>query len=86
MNRYSGLFIARMLRQTCSKYSYGKMGNKESIKREKIMLPINDNGKPDYFFMEQYIKNIMLKLKTNYLKEKNIYKLNSYNYTKMHKY
>lgn len=62
------------------------MGNKESIKREKIMLPINDNGKPDYFFMEQYIKNIMLKLKTNYLKEKNIYKLNSYNYTKMHKY
>lgn len=50
------------------------------------MLPINDNGKPDYFFMEQYIKNIMLKLKTNYLKEKNIYKLNSYNYTKMHKY
>ncbi len=70
MNRYSGLFIARMLRQTCSKYSYGKMGNKESIKREKIMLPINDNGKPDYFFMEQYIKYIMLKLKTKYLKEK----------------
>lgn len=37
MNRFSGLFIARMLRQTCSKYSYGKMGNKESIKREKVM-------------------------------------------------
>lgn len=24
MNKYSGLFIARMLTQTCSKYSYGK--------------------------------------------------------------
>lgn len=24
----NGVFIARMLRQTCSKYSYGKMGNK----------------------------------------------------------
>lgn len=70
MNRFSGLFIARMLRQTCSKYSYGKMGNKESIKREKVMLPINDNGKPDYLFMEQYIKYIILKLKTKYLKEK----------------
>ena len=34
------------------------------------MLPINDNGKPDYLFMEQYIKYIILKLKTKYLKEK----------------
>ncbi len=42
----------------------------ESIKREKVMLPINDNGKPDYLFMEQYIKYIILKLKTKYLKEK----------------
>ena len=42
----------------------------ESIKREKVMLPINDNGKPDYLFMEQYIKYIVLKLKTKYLKEK----------------
>ena len=72
MNKYSGLFIARMLTQTCSKYSYGKMGNQESIKREKIMLPIDGNDNPDYYFMEQYIKYISFKLKTKYLKEKNI--------------
>lgn len=58
MNKYSGLFIARMLTQTCSKYSYGKMGNQESIKREKIMLPIDGNDNPDYYFMDQYIKYI----------------------------
>ena len=45
-----------MIRQTCSKYCYGKMGNQESIKREKIMLPIDEHGNPDYSFMEQYIK------------------------------
>lgn len=56
INRYSGLFISRMIRQTCSKYCYGKMGNQESIKREKIMLPIDEQGEPDYLFMEQYIK------------------------------
>ena len=56
LNRYSGLFISRMIRQTCSKYCYGKMGNQESIKREKIMLPIDEHGNPDYSFMEQYIK------------------------------
>ena len=56
LNRYSGLFISRMIRQTCSIYCYGKMGNQESIKREKIMLPIDEHGNPDYSFMEQYIK------------------------------
>lgn len=56
LNRYSGLFISRMIRQTCSKYCYGKMGNQESIKREKIMLPVDEYGPPDYSFMEQYIK------------------------------
>ena len=54
--RYSGLFISRMIRQTCSKYCYGKMGNQESINREKIMLPIDEHSTPDYSFMEQYIK------------------------------
>ncbi len=56
LNRHSGLFIVRMIRQTCSKYCYGKMGNQESIKREKIMLPVDGQGNPDYPFMEQYIK------------------------------
>lgn len=56
LNRYSGLFISRMIRQTCSKYCYGKMGNQESIKREKIMLPVDEQGNPDYIFMEQYIR------------------------------
>lgn len=56
MNRHSGLFISRMIRQTCSKYCYGKMGNQESIKREKILLPTDENGEPDYDFMEQYVK------------------------------
>ena len=56
MNRYSGLFLSRMIRQTCSKYCYGKMGNQDSIKREKIMLPVDEHNLPDYEFMEQYIK------------------------------
>lgn len=55
LNRHSGLFVARMIRQTCSKYCYGKMGNQESIKREKIMLPTDEKCNPDYIFMEQYI-------------------------------
>ena len=29
LNRYTGLFLSRMIRQTCSKYCYGKMGSQE---------------------------------------------------------
>lgn len=67
INEYSGLFIARLIRQTCSKYNYGKMGNQDSIKREKILLPITDDGKPDYDFMEQYAKTIMYRKYKSYL-------------------
>ena len=31
------------------------------------MLPITQNGQPDYFFMENYIKNIDYKKRKKYL-------------------
>lgn len=31
------------------------------------MLPISDDGKPDYEYMEQYAKNMMLKKYEQYL-------------------
>lgn len=67
MNKYSGLFISRMIRQTCSKYSYGKMGNQESIKHERIMLPVDNAGNPDYAFMEEYIRERERQIVQNYI-------------------
>ena len=67
LNKYNGAFISRMLRQTCSKYSYGKMGSQERIKREKIMLPIDDFGNPDYAFMEEYIRERERQIVQNYI-------------------
>ncbi len=67
MNIYSGQFIARTIQQTCSKYTYGHMGNKNNIKRERIMLPVSDRGEPDYAYMEQYTKNIMARKYRQYL-------------------
>ena len=67
LNLYLGQFIARTVRQTCSKYTYGHMGNKDSIKRERIMLPVDDTGEPDYAYMEQYAKNMMLRKYQQYL-------------------
>ena len=33
---------------------------KKRIKREKILLPLNDKGEIDYEYMEQYVKNILI--------------------------
>lgn len=67
LNLYRGQFMARTIQQTCSKYTYGHMGNKDSIKRERIMLPVTDSGEPDYEYMEQYSKNMMLRKYQQYL-------------------
>lgn len=67
LNLFRGEFMARMIQQTCSKYNYGHMGNKDSIKRECVMLPVDDDGKPDYAYMEQYAKNMMLRKYEQYL-------------------
>lgn len=64
---YQGQFMVRAIEQTCSKYTYGHMGNKESIKRERIMLPVTDDGEPDFEYMEQYVKNTMLRKYKQYL-------------------
>lgn len=67
LNLLTGQFMAKMIQHTCSKYTYGRMGNKDTIKRERIMLPITSKGEPDYDYMEQYSQNMMLKKYNQYL-------------------
>jgi hypothetical protein len=49
------LFIAQSLKKHKSKYSYSYTINSTRLKRQKILLPINPQGEPDYTFMEQYM-------------------------------
>lgn len=68
INLYSGQFIAKMISNTCAcKYTYGHMGNKDGIKRERIMLPVDGNNNPDYKFMEYYVKELMARKREQYL-------------------
>lgn len=52
------LFIATCLSKISEKYSFNREINDARIKREKILLPIDMNGNPDYHFMEQYMKRM----------------------------
>ena len=52
------MFIAEQITAQRKKYSYGyKMGTAR-LMRQKILLPADDSGLPDYSFMSNYMKGI----------------------------
>lgn len=61
------LFFASLFAQQRSKYSYGYKFKEMRMLRQKLMLPIDDSGEPDYAYMEQYSKNMMLRKYKQYL-------------------
>lgn len=67
MNKYNGIFMARAINNTTSKYQYGHMATSDGIKRDRVLLPIDAQGQPDYDYMEQYVKNKMIQKYNNYL-------------------
>ena len=56
-NKYIALFICAILRQEKYRYSYGRKWVLESMRSTIVKLPAKD-GKPDYDFMETYIKSL----------------------------
>ena len=66
-NKFVLLFFKTIILQQKNKYSYAYKFNSTRMKRQIIMLPVNDAGNPDYEYMEQYIKNLMIKKYKAYL-------------------
>jgi len=55
-SKYVGIFIARQITAQRAKYNYGyKMGTGR-LKRQFILLPVSESKKPDWQFMEDYIR------------------------------
>ncbi|MBC8945395.1 restriction endonuclease subunit S [Xenorhabdus indica] len=66
-SEYVGLFLSNQVSCQREKYNYGyKMGTGR-LKRQKIMLPIDENGKPDYPFMDKYVNNLINNKKNEYI-------------------
>lgn len=60
-NEYVYLFLRTILMANKYKYSYGRKVTEEKYKAEKLMLPIDSTGEPDWLFMEKYIKGLKCK-------------------------
>jgi len=55
LNKYNALFICQIINRNGVKYNYGRQAQMNVVKKEKIYLPINEKGKPDFKFMEAYV-------------------------------
>lgn len=69
-NEYLYMFVKTVILQQKRKYAYGYKFNEERMRKQMIMLPIDENGIPDWNYMEQYAKLLFNKLKLQYLKKK----------------
>ena len=65
---YTGLFFVGAQDMIKPKYSHGYKRNKEHLNGDKVMLPIKKNGQPDFEYMEQTVKNAMIRKYKRYLK------------------
>ena len=55
-NKYLYLFMKTAILQQKRKYAYGYKFNEQRMQKQMLLLPADDTGKPDYAFMEEYIK------------------------------
>ena len=67
LNKYNGLFIVTEINKQAGRYSYGYIRNNTRIRKEQLLLPITENGTPDYYFMETYIKEREAQKRNEYL-------------------
>jgi len=68
-NKYIYLFLANSVSKLREKYAFNREINDKRIKKEKILLPINSKGEPDYAFMENYMRKKETELLKQYEKQ-----------------
>ena len=61
------LMLSALISRLGEKYNFNREINDIRISRERVMVPVTDSGEPDYEYMEQYAKNMMLRKYKQYL-------------------
>ena len=54
------LWVYGLLKEAGLKYMYAYKFNEGRMKRQYIVVPVKDDDTPDYDYMEQYIKNLII--------------------------
>ena len=60
MSIFAQLFIARCLSGLHGFFGHGRSISNERARKIRVMLPVTEGSEPDFAYMEQYVKNLML--------------------------
>lgn len=69
-NEYLYLFVKTAILKQKSKFQYAYKFNESRMLRQKLLFPIDTKGKPDYDYMENYIKKLEHEKLTKYIMTK----------------
>ncbi|MFA5403481.1 MAG: restriction endonuclease subunit S [Ignavibacteria bacterium] len=58
LNKYIGMFLVTIIKKEKYRFNYGRKWHLERMYESKIKLPVNNKSKPDWAFMENYIKSL----------------------------
>lgn len=64
---YVYLFLATQANKLSEKYNFNREINDKRISRDKIMLPVNAAGDPDYEYMSRYMSNLESRKREEFL-------------------
>lgn len=59
-DKYAYLFLSTVVKRLEEKYSFNREINDTRIKREKVILPADKNGNPDFQYMSDFVKKLEL--------------------------
>jgi len=71
LNKYIAVFLKPIFEKIKYRYNFGREISNDRIVKEKIYLPINSNGDPDWEYVENYIQSLEQKVKFNKINTKN---------------
>lgn len=58
MNQNIGLFFATIINLDTFRYSYGRKRSQKQIKKDIVKLPVDENGNPNWKYMNDFIEGI----------------------------
>lgn len=64
------LYLKPIFESMRYKYNFGREISDERLKKEKVLLPVDRNGKPDWDYMGSYINSQFDKIKFNSIRSK----------------
>ena len=58
LNKFTALFLCTLIKKEKYRFNYGRKWGIARMNESIIKLPVTDTGKPDWEFMENYIKSL----------------------------